>query len=309
MYWKIKAMVLKCISILPSSLSYGVYYRIQRYFDKTWKVIPSSRLKTGVEIWERIMGLGYDPVGKTFFEVGTGRTPIIPLTFWLMGAENIITIDLNPYLKANIIKKSLDYISNNEEIVKSLFGLLLDKKRFRDLIYFHKNISFSTDLFLALCHINYIAPGDAAKTSLAEESIDFHTSYTVFEHIEPTKLKLILEEGNRIIKKNGLFIHRIDYSDHFSHKDKAISYINFLQYSDSKWDRYSGNRYAYHNRLRHDDFLQIFKSIGHSIIVNEPYIDQRCIKSMENNHFALDEKFKNKTKESCCTINAWIISK
>ena len=304
MRWKIKAIVLNCISILPSSISYAVYYWIQRYFDNLRRMNPDSRLKAGIEIWKRIIALGYDPIGKTFFEVGTGRVPIIPLAFWLMGAERIITIDINPYLKAELIKESLQYISDNEEGIKRLFGALLNEKNFNDLMKFHKNVSFSKSLFLALCHIDYIAPGDAAKTSLANQTIDFHTSYTVFEHIDPNILQLILEEGNRIIKEKGLFIHQIDYCDHFSHIDETITRINFLQYSDSKYKRYAGNRYAYHNRLRHDDFINIFKSVGHSIVANEPYIDQRCMELLESNNFALNIKFKNRSKESLCIIRS-----
>ena len=49
--------------------------------------------------------------------------------------------------------------------------------------------------------------------------------------------------------------------------------INFLQYSDAKWDRYADNRYMYMNRLRHDDFLALFHSSGHKILATEPAID------------------------------------
>jgi len=79
-----------------------------------------------------------------------------------------------------------------------------------------------------------LSPGDAAETHFPDQCIDYHTSYAVFKHILKIVLKKILEEGNRIIKKHGFFVHNIDYSDHFSHSDKSISAINFLQYSDAK---------------------------------------------------------------------------
>jgi len=33
--------------------------------------------------------------GKTFFEVGTGHNPIVPIGFFLCGAEKIVTVDLH----------------------------------------------------------------------------------------------------------------------------------------------------------------------------------------------------------------------
>jgi len=175
------------------------------------------------------------PSGKVFLEVGTGRVPLVPLAYWLMGAESTITIDLNHYLKEELIAEHLRYIVENEEEILELFGSLIDRGRFNDLLNVAKTFKSSAYEFLDLCRIIYIAPGDAANTNLPEHHIDFHTSYTVFEHIPPNVLVRILREGNRIIKGNGLFVHRIDYSDHFSHSDKNISAINFLQYSDDEW--------------------------------------------------------------------------
>ncbi|MFM6005613.1 MAG: methyltransferase domain-containing protein, partial [Sphaerospermopsis kisseleviana] len=90
---------------------------------------------------------------------------------------------------------------------------------------------------LQFINVDYIAPGDASELSIPSNSIDFHTSYTVFEHIPPDIIKAIIKEGKRVLKSNGLFVHKIDYSDHFSHSDKSISAINFLQFSDSEWNR------------------------------------------------------------------------
>jgi hypothetical protein len=36
--------------------------------------------------------------------------------------------------------------------------------------------------------------------------------------------------------------------------------------------RYAGNKYMYMNRLRHDDFLDLFKSFGQKIIE----VERRC---------------------------------
>jgi ubiquinone/menaquinone biosynthesis C-methylase UbiE len=148
--------------------------------------------------------------------------------------------------------------------------------------------------FFELCRITYIAPCDAANTNLSDESIDFHTSNAVFEHIPLSILENILEEGNRIIKKEGLFIHNIDYSDHFAYSDKNISPINFLQYSDQEWNKYAGNYHAYVNRLRHDDFISLFKKARHEFLFIEPRKSQYVHELLDQSKIQLNEQFKFK---------------
>jgi SAM-dependent methyltransferase len=215
---------------------------------------------------------------------------------------------LNPYLKEELVAESLGYISDNEETVLNLFGPLIDKKRFQELLAFSSNSQPSLSQFLDLCRLEYIAPGDAANTRLPDQSIDFHTSYTVFEHIPLKALRQILEEGNRVMRKNGLFIHRIDYSDHFSHSDKSISAINFLRYSDEEWERYAGNRYMYMNRLRHDDFMTLFEAVGHRIVEAQPDLDQRSRQLLRSGDLPLNERFSSKPEEVLAIRGAWMIT-
>lgn len=189
------------------------------------ELILQADCRAGIKTWKQIQSLDCSPSGKVFFEIGTGRVPLAPLAYWLMGAEYTITIDLNQYLKEELIIENLRYIAENEEEILKLFGSLIDKDRLNSLLSFVKESNFSMTEFFDLCRIKYIAPGDAADTDLPDKSIDFHTSYTVFEHIPIEVLRKIIREGDRIIRENGLFVHRIDYSDHFSHSDKKISAI------------------------------------------------------------------------------------
>jgi hypothetical protein len=309
MHWKLKSMIQNAVSLLPSSASYAGYYWIQRHFGGLRRINPVSRLSAGIETWKRVKEQGCDPLEKVFLEIGTGRVPLVPLSYWLMGAKKTITIDLNPYLKGELIGESLRYISDNKQDIQTLFGPLIDKKRLDDLVAFSGNANFSTRTFLDFCKIDYIAPGNATNTGLPTRSIDFHTSYTVFEHISPEALKQILEEGNRIISNDGLFIHRIDYSDHFSHSDRNISAINFLQYSDDEWMRYAGNRYMYMNRLRHDDFVSLFQSARHRILNTQPDIDRRSQELLRSRTLQLNERFKTKSEEILSISASWIVSK
>ena len=93
MHWKTKARIQKAVSLLPHDVSYSTYYWIQRHLGRLRSINPVDLLQAGVETWTRIREAGSDPVGKVFLEVGTGRAPIVPMAYWLMGAEGSITID------------------------------------------------------------------------------------------------------------------------------------------------------------------------------------------------------------------------
>jgi hypothetical protein len=281
---------------------------MQKKFGELRCYSPVPGLAAGIETWNKIKEQGYEPAGKEFFEIGTGRVPLVPLAYWLMGAEKIITIDLNPYLKEELIRETLRFISVGNEEIRVLFGNLAEKKRLDSLLNFARNDEFSVRDFLDFCRIDYVAPCDAARTGLPAQCIDYYTSFTTLEHIPAEILKQILEESNRIINNHGLFIHGIDYSDHFSHSDKKISAINFLQYSDDEWNIYAGNKYMYMNRLRHDDFVNMFQSAGHRILKAEPNIDWQARELLRRSKLKLDRRFRNKSEDILLTSGSWIVS-
>lgn len=309
MRWKTKARLQNAVSRLPSRSSYATYYWLQRHFGGLRQMNPLTRLVAGIETWQQLEKLGCHPAGGNFLEVGTGRVPMTPLAYWLMGAKSVTTIDLNPYLKTELTRECLQYIADNDAEVRSLFGTLLNHDRLDDLLQWFERGDFEIDDLLELCQIRYIAPGDAASTGLRPGSIDFHTSFNVFEHIPPEVLTAILLEGNRIISADGLFVHRVDYSDHFSHSDTQLSPINFLQYSDDEWERYAGNRYMYMNRLRHDDFMALFHAAGQRVLATEPVIHQPSLELLMEGRLKIDRRFEEKSSEVLATTDAWIMAR
>lgn len=308
MNWKLKAGLQNVLSMLPTSASYAAYYWMQRRFGGLRHPDPARGLTSAIEAWRKLTGIGFAPTGKVFLEIGTGRMPVAPVAYWLMGARETISIDVNPYLQADVTAAAIGIICNDEKKVRKQFGSLLVEERLEALKAFHALASFSMDDVLDLCRITYRAPCDSAKSGVAEKSVDVHVSFRVLEHVPPQVLPAILEEGNRVVAEGGVFVHRIDYSDHFSHSDPSISKINFLQFSDKEWDRYAGNRYMYMNRLRHDDFLELFETAGHRLLTVEPDLDARCLESLRSGEFRVDEKFRSKPPEMLAITGAWIVS-
>ena len=115
-------------------------------------------------------------------------------------------------------------------------------------------------------NILYSAPTTLNEIEEKNLLFDACISSTALEHFP----KKDLEETFKILKKNykkkmELISASIDYSDHYSHTDKKISKLNFLQFSDEVWSRYN-NSFLFQNRLRHQDYKKLFINLDYEII-------------------------------------------
>lgn len=309
MHWKHKARLQNAVARLPSAFSYELYYRLQRHLGGLRRMDAVAGLADGLAAWKKLLAAGDEPAGGTFFEVGTGRAPLVPLAYWLLGARRIITMDLHPYVRAELVRDCLHEMSRRETDVRALFGPMLKKKRLDALLRLDRTFRFDMRAFFDLCSIEYVAPADAARTGLRSAFADYHTSNVVLQHIPPAVLERVFAEGNRIVRPGGLFVHRIDYSDMFSHSDHSVSPINFLRYSDAEWDGYAGNRYMYANRLRHDDYLRLYHTVGHRVLAVEATLHQSSLKLLRAGELSVHARFANKPPEILATTSSWFVSR
>ena len=273
--------------------------------SEKWIRLTGSR--AGLETCEIVEMSGRDVRDKVILEIGTGWRINTPIALWLLGAKKVITVDANPYIKIELIKNDLDYIRSNPGKARDILKGRARPDRFEMLVAAAGKDHSLNDLFMLL-DVEYKAPMDASRTNLADGSIDFMTSYNVFEHIPPPVIESILREGNRLMRDGGLFVHRIDFSDHFAHQDKSINLVNFLQYSEREWEKIVHNNFMYMNRLRVDDMENIISSSGQRIVASYPEEDPLILDSYKRGELPLAEQYRRKSERSICTINSWIIS-
>jgi SAM-dependent methyltransferase len=306
MRWKQKARIQNTIAMLPASVRDHIYYFIQRKFGGLHEMDNTSRWQESISILDCIRSHDRDFESKVFLEIGTGPGLSIPIALWLCGASKIITVDLNPYLKEEIVLEQISCIKNDLQEILPLFEKYAQRPVFLERIdRLTTKINFND--FLRMANIHYMAPVDARCLDLQPESIDYHISYTVLEHIPLEVLEGILLEGKRLLRKDGLFIHGIDMSDHFSHADSSILPINFLQFDENRWAYYAGNKYAYHNRLRLDDYVDLFTRVGLTILSMSKKVDEKSLEELIKG-FPLDERFKVKSDEVNATSSARIVA-
>jgi SAM-dependent methyltransferase len=211
-----------------------------------------------------------------------------------------------PYLQEAMVFELIGYIRCHREETCQSLKPYANEPGFRARL--DRLLSSERDLsrLLAMMNVRYLAPADAAALPLPSESIDYHVSSAVFEHVPPDALERILAEGKRLLRDGGLFVHGISLSDHFSHSDNSISSINFLQFTEDEWAYYAGNRFMYHNRLRIDDYLAVFERVGIAIVSVTSTLDDRAAEELRKG-FPLDGRFKNKSIEVNATNGASLV--
>ncbi len=79
----------------------------------------SARCRAGTTVVKLIEDHGRSACGSTFLEVGTGRRIGMPLTYWLLGADKVVTVDLNPYLKEELVRDDIAYIRNSRDAMRN----------------------------------------------------------------------------------------------------------------------------------------------------------------------------------------------
>jgi len=307
MHWKTKALIQNMVAKLPQRLSYKCYYWIQRKYGGLKAVNPMPYVTAALKLVQYAGNAGMSLDGCHMLEVGTGRRLNMPLVYWLAGAARVTTVDLNPYLTEDLIQEDLEYLSKNWDTFCGQVEPHCRSERITALREFLET-GGTMDELMEHCQIHYWAPADATDLDLEDESVDLHVSYNVLEHIPTATLSQMFQEAVRIMKANSLFIHKVDFSDHFSHSDPTITPINFLQFDQLEWDRIAGNRYMFMNRLRVDDYPPMMTQCGLKIDTIDPLVEEQYAELVSKGELKLADEFAHKNMDALVTREAWFIA-
>jgi len=308
MDWRQKAAIQRLVSLLPRGLSHKTYYWMQQNWGGLRGAGPVARLRAGILAVERIQSENRPIASKRFLEIGTGHQLGLPIALWLCGASEITTVDINTYLKPELVLADIDYIRSNRQEILSLFGHHAHGSLFRRR--FEILASWSDQEFAHLLQVmntRYMAPMDASRLGLESHSFDYHVSYAVLEHIPPNLLIKILVEGRRVLNRYGLFVHCIDFSDHFAHSDRSITSVNFLRFSQEQWKSCAGNRFMYHNRLRIDELQRLLNEAHLCVLSLVTEVDREAQEQLERG-MRLGARFRWKSPEVNATATAWVVA-
>ena len=307
MNWRVRANIQNSVAKLPPDLANSAYYWLQRRLGLMRRIDPTKRMTGAIELCDLLARSGRSAVDTRFLEVGTGWRVNVPLALWLCGARSVTTVDLNRYLKPELVRLDVRFVREHRSLIETLVGKRLHDGRIDQLIEFDSQAWEIDDLF-RLCHFDYIAPGDATALPLDANTIDCEISYAVLEHIPTAVLHAMQREAVRVLRPGGTVLHRIDLSDHFCRSDPAISPLNFLQFDERTWNSIAGNRYVFMNRLRVDDYLRIFEDAGLRVLACDRFANPKGLEQLRDPKFRIDESFRGKSDEDLATTSAWVLA-
>lgn len=261
--WVLKAIVQKIVSFLP--FRDNINYIFQKYVTKGVDLTDYYFFDRMVHAKAHIEGYAKyakKPRPDSYLELGTGWYPVVPVSMFLVGVPVIYSVDISELITKDRLHRTLvkftetytanklsDYIPFQEEKYKILENLLANWEQ----------TALAT--ILKQLNITYLLE-DARSLSLPDSSVDLVSSNNTFEHIYPGILYPIVKDLMRVVSKStGIMSHFVDMSDHFAHFDRSISIYNFLQFSDKQW-AWIDNSIQPQSRLRFDDYLHMFKSLG-----------------------------------------------
>ena len=298
MKWIAKALVQNAVALLPDRHAQPLYFALQTRFGELRKPRFRMRFDGALDIVRMLAPHG-GIAGKRILEVGTGRTVDVPMALWLMGAGNIVTLDLNRYLREEIVLAAIEHLSQNWSLYRDEFAAHCDAgeldARYDELVL-HTRGRFDLDALLRLLQVDYRAPADASAIDLEADAVDVHLSFVVLQHIPPPALRAIIREGRRVLRDDGYMLHFVNTTDHFSHMDSSLTSVNFLRFSERQWRVIGGNRFMFHNRMRVDDYREMFSSLGLDMVVCDEKVDERALQTLKNG-FPLHPDFRRHPPE------------
>jgi hypothetical protein len=281
MNWRFKAKIYEVLAIIPFGIE--LHYLLQRYATKelprknesldqllvaTKRLLDTFKQKNKTDISR-----------ATFVEIGAGRDLAVPMALRMLGVGHVISIDVSRLAKPFLISHAAKHIAKQLNVNFPKLNTWGDLKEYS---------------------ISYCAPSYLHEIELGESTADCFFSVDTLEHIPKNELHRIFVDSVRFLKKDGLSVHFIDYSDHYARVD-SLSRFNFLRYSDDEWERYN-NKFQYVNRMRHSEYVDLMKKSGFEIVNVEPDIEQPDKEILKG----LDSQFKAFELNDLFTIRAKI---
>ena len=239
--WKLKSLLYKILNFF--NLNKTLFF-IQKNITKRSRINYDKK----IFYWDYHYKFLKENNSKTIIEIGAGKSLAqnIYLSYMFERKIEQTLIDVSMMLDLDLFNKANKQISEilKTDKIPSAYSIKDLKKKF---------------------NLVYMAPADLKKIKENNLKFDACISSTTLEHIPKDELEEIFHLLKDVIRKDGIISASIDYTDHYSHTDKNISDLNFLKFNSKKWKNYN-TPMLFQNRLRHQDYRRLFKSLGFKIL-------------------------------------------
>jgi hypothetical protein len=245
----------------------------------------------------------YDLKNKTILEIGSGWMPIIPLIYYLAGANKIIMVDSQRLLDIKSFTHTVRNIHAYKELIASKTGLAINE--IENMLKNDDQPKSLNDM-LNKFRMIYMSPCDFTKDYFEPKSIDCICSRAVFEHIPIKQLYKISNVCHEILKDDGKVCHIIDNSDHWQHIDQSISRLNYLRFNNKLSSLISAfNPLDYQNRLRHYEYINLFKETGFKIEYDASKVDKNAYEELKQ--MKICDKYKEIPHDKLAILTSYLV--
>lgn len=303
MNWIYKAVLQAILSIIP--FGEKINYQLQRIKGSHNISRVDEAVKQGIKMIQLLLDSGFQGInGSKILEVGTGWQPAFPILFSFLGAEKIYTYDHVRHLRIELAKDVLSQVRKNFPLISKSLEIPIDELEIKN-----KKIVANQGLtkLLKSLNIEYIAPGNAARTGLPDNTLDLFFSYAVLEHVPEQTVIDITKEALRTLKPGSLYYNYIGLHDHYVSFDKTISQVNFLKHPEFIWKFLAKNKITYLNRLRNSQFITMIKGCGFEILKVNAYIDKTALEMVK--FMKLAKKFRGLEPEDLAVVLTEIVAR
>lgn len=306
--WYLKAGIQGVLSLLPQSQRWN--YIFQRNISKGLRLKDryfEGKLSTCNQHLDHYRNYAEHPAADTIpaqvLELGSGWLPIVPIGLYLSGVNQIISVDINPLLRDELVTETLQHFlkyAGEGRLAQHLPHLKEDRLASLEAAL---NAVPPQGGKAALEQIGLITKiQDARQIQLS--GVDLVVSNSTLEHIPGDIIEAIFRQFCGVLRPGGIMSHLIDLSDHYSHFDKKLTPYNFLQYGGSKW-RLFNNQLQYQNRLRVSDYRAIHQRAGWQILHETSQPTQTS--QIDQVHLA--PEFRHYSREDLIVIESWMVSR
>ncbi len=305
-HWILKAAIQKALSLLPESQMWNRL--LQQYITRALEMDPVTfehkltKCRKHLENYFSIAG-GSRP-GFSVMELGTGWYPIVPIGLYLCGASPVWTVDIQPLLSRERVRKVLALFCHYAERGR-LADILpwVNKDRVAHLLGLAKHAGLrSVGEVLGLMQIHPIV-ADARRPGLPSGSIDLFVSNGTLLVIPKDVLWGIFTEFRRLASAGAVMSHQVYMGDVYACFDSSITAYNFMKFSSSKWKLFN-NSLLYQNRLRISEYRRLHESAGWTIKAEENV--QGSLDDFRKVQLAKD--FQGYSQEDLLTLWSWLTS-
>ncbi|HZF74384.1 MAG TPA: class I SAM-dependent methyltransferase [Acetobacteraceae bacterium] len=219
----------------------------------------------GLEKLAALRRIGVPVEGAEVLEFGVGWTPLIPLLFHMAGARRLILTDIARLMDAHTLARAREIVAGRADEIAQVVG------QERETLLARLHGPFPHD---------YLVPWD--PEAHPARSVDIVLSRTVLEHVPEERVAFFFRQFHRILRDGGVMCHVIDNSDHWQHKDRRLSRVEFLRYEedDIVWRLAQLNEQTFQNRLRHSDYERMTRDAGFHIRASEGEPDAKCLEDL-----------------------------